>query len=145
MRKVKIDMANPITGAYNNQVYMADINNDGKIDSNDKSLIDLGFNIYFLDSKYSFSSANAMPVIAKLNNSKVTTIGQTTAGGPCAVRTNVTPIGSIISSSSTSVISKLENGKYENIDGGISADIALTDAQLVNREYIVSRISNTTK
>lgn len=139
---VSMDLANPMSGAICNQVYKADMNADGKIDSSDKSLIELGFNIYFLDSKYSFSSANAMPVLAKINNSKVVTLGQNTGGGPCAVRTNVTPIGSVISSSSLSVISKLENGSYVNIDGGVAADYALTESQMIDRDYIVSNIAS---
>ena len=74
-----------------------------KVDDDDKSLSELGFNIYFLDSEYSFSSANAMPYLAKLNNPNVKTLGQKTAGGPCAVRSYVTPIGSVISSSSFNI------------------------------------------
>lgn len=139
---VTIDMINPVTSAHNKQVYQADINADGKIDENDKPLCELGFNIYFLNSAYSFSSANAMPVIAKLNNPKVITLGAKTAGGPCAVRNYVTPIGSVVSSSSLYTISKLENGKYVNIDGGINADFELTEDKMIDREYIKNNIRN---
>lgn len=139
---VTIDIVNPVTSAHNKQVYQADINADGKIDENDKSLSELGFNIYFLDSQYSFSSANAMPYIAKLNNPNVKTIGQKTAGGPCAVRSYVTPIGSVISSSSLYTMSKLENGRYVNIDDGIKADYELTEEQMIDRMYILDHIND---
>lgn len=142
---VQVDMTNPISGAHNHQTYKADINVDGKIDDNDKSLSDLGFKIYFLDSKYSFSSANAMPYLAKLNKSSVITLGDKTAGGPCAVRTNLTATGTTISSSSLSAISKLVNGKYEDIDDGIAADFTLTEDQMIDRAYIVSNIKNWVK
>lgn len=137
---VTVDTVNPVSGGHNKQVFKADINADGKVDADDKSLSELGFNIYFLDSEYSFSSANAMPYLAKLNNPNVKTLGQKTAGGPCAVRSYVTPIGSVISSSSLCVISKLENGKYVNIDDGIKADYELTEEQMIDRMYILDNI-----
>lgn len=143
--KVGVDMVNYVTTGHNRQEFMADINNDGKIDSNDKSLSDLGFKIYFLDSDYSFSSANAMPVLAKLNNSNVVTLGQKTHGGPCAVRIYMTPIGSCFQASSLTTISKLENGKYVDIDYGVDADYALTEAQMVDRAYIANNINNWVK
>ena len=141
---VNIDMINPKSGAHGNQVYKADMNADGKIDENDKPLCDLGFNIYFLNSKYSFSSANAMPVLAKANNSKIIMLGDKTAGGPCAVRMNINPIGSVLSSSSLFTIATKVNDKYENIDGGIKADYTLTEAQMLDRSYIVQNISKWT-
>ena len=142
---VSIDMHNPLTGGHNHLVYKADINADGVIDDKDKSLSELGFKIYFLDSKYSFSSANAMPVLAKLNKPSVVTLGAKTAGGPCAVRSNVTPIGSIIYSSSLNTITKLVNGNYQNIDDGVEADFALTEDQMVNRAYIANNIEKWVK
>jgi len=142
---VSMDVTNPITGARNHQVYKADINADGVIDSKDKPLSELGFNIYFLNSKYSFSSANAMPVLAKQNSNKVITLGDKTAGGPCAVRYTVTPMGSAYNSSSLTVISKLVDGKYVNVDDGVDADFKLTEEQMINRKYIAENISKWVK
>jgi hypothetical protein len=139
---VTIDIVDPITSAHNKQVYQADINADGKIDENDKPLSELGFNIYFLNSAYSFSSANAMPVLAKLNNPKVITLGAKTAGGPCAVRNYITTIGSVYASSSLYTISKEENGKYVNIDGGVNADFVLTEDKMIDRDFIKNNIKN---
>ena len=138
-------MINPLSGARSHQVYKADMNADGKIDDNDKSLADLGYKIYFLDSKYSFSSANAMPVIAKQNNSNVITLGDKTAGGPCAVRYTITPIGAGVNSSSLSTIAKPSGDSFVNIDGGVEADFKLEEAQMVNRKYIQENIKNWTK
>ena len=137
-------MSNPLSGAHSTQSYKADINADGHIDEKDVSLSDLGFKVYFLDSKYSFSSANAMPYIAKLNKPSVITLGDKTAGGPCAIRYNVTPIGSAIFSSSLNTISKKVDGKYVNIDDGIAADYTLTEDQMLDRSYIVSNINKWT-
>ena len=141
---VQVNLANSLTGASNVQVYKADMNGDGAVDEKDKSLKDLGFKIYFLDSAYSFSSANAMPYLAKLNCPSVVTLGDKTAGGPCAVRSNLTTIGSVICSSSLNTICKKVNDKFVNIDDGIKADYPLTEAQMIDRDYIVSNIANWT-
>ena len=143
--EIKVDITNPLSGAHCQQAYKADMNLDGVIDGNDKSLYELGYKIYFLDSKYSFSSANAMPVLAKLNNANVITLGDKTAGGPCAVRYNVSPLGSGYNSSSLCVISKLVDGKYVNIDDGVEADYKLTEEQMINRKYIAENISKWVK
>ena len=126
------------------KVYKADINADGFIDSRDKSLAESGFKIYFLDSKYSFSSANAMPVLAKLNNKNVVTLGEKTAGGPCAVRYTVTPIGTALYSSSLTTIAKKVDNKYQNIDDGVAADYQLTEEQMIDRNYITLKINSWT-
>lgn len=138
---VEVNLSNSLSGALNKQVFKADINADGTIDGKDKSLSELGFNIYFLNSSYSFSSANAMPCLAALNNSKVVNLGAKTAGGPCALRTCVTPIGSVISSSGLHTMTRLVDGKYTDIDDGISPDFALTEDQMIDRDYIVQMIS----
>ncbi len=138
---VNLNMLNPLSGAQNKQTYQADMNLDGEIDENDKPLIN-DFNIYFLNSQYSFSSANAMPYLAKLNNSKVINLGAKTAGGPCAVRKFVTPIGTMITDSSLNTICKEVDGKLQNIDDGIKPDYALTEAQMIDRNYIVQNIKN---
>jgi hypothetical protein len=139
---VAVDLRNPLTGATNHQVFKADINTDGKVDENDKDLASLGYNIYFLNSRYSFSSANAMPVLAKLNNPNVINLGDKTGGGPCAVRENVSPLGNVISTSSLSTISKVVDGKYVNIDGGVDADFKLDEKQMIDRNYIATNINN---
>ena len=81
-------------------------------------------------------------VEAKLNNPKVITLGAKTAGGPCAVRNYITTIGSAYASSSLYTISKEENGKYVNIDGGVNADFELTEDKMIDREYIKNNIKN---
>ena len=139
---VTFDMTNPLSKGHNHQTYLADINADGQINSEDKSLSELGFNIYFLNSRYSFSSANAMPYLAKLNKPNAVMLGDKTAGGPCAIKYIVTPIGNAYVSSSLSVISKPKDGGYVNIDDGIPADFKLTEEQMINRNCIVESINN---
>ena len=142
---VTVDSVNSLTGGHSKQVYKADINADGEINEKDKPLSELGFKIFFLDSQYSFSSANAMPYIAKLNNPNVVTLGAKTAGGPCALRQVVTPINSVIAASSLNTLSKLEDGKYVNVDDGIKADVNLTEEQMIDRQYIVANINKWSK
>lgn len=139
---VEVDLVDSLTGGRNHQKFKADINADGVIDNKDKPLVESGFKIYFLNSAYSFSSANAMPIITKQNKSNVVMLGAKTAGGPCAVRQNLTAIGSVISSSSLWSLSKLDNGKYVNIDGGIEPDHKLTEDQMIDRNYIVECLKN---
>ena len=86
-----------------------------------------------------------MPVIAKQNNSNVITLGDKTAGGPCAVRYSITPIGTGFNSSSLSTIVKPSGDSFVNIDGGVEADFKLEEAQMVNRKYIQENIKNWTK
>ena len=140
--KVTIDVTNPKTNALNHQSFMADINADGKFDDKDKSISELGFKIFILSSNATFSSGNALAVYAKLNNPKVVTLGEKTGGGPCAVRQFITPIGSMISSSSTMVLSKALDNKYVSIESGVTADHELTYEQMVDRQYIVDNIKN---
>ncbi len=140
--EVKMDVTNPLSGAHKSQTYKADMNADGVIDENDVSLYDKGFNIIFLDSKYTFSSANAMAVYAKTNKPDIVTIGQKTGGGPCAVRKVVSAYGSTYSKSSLTALTKKVNGNYVNIDGGVEADYELTEDQMVSYRYIVDNISS---
>jgi C-terminal processing protease CtpA/Prc len=140
--KVTIDVTNLKTNALNHQSFMADINADGKFDDKDKSISELGFKIFILSSNATFSSGNALAVYAKLNNPKVVTLGEKTGGGPCAVRQFITPIGSMVSSSSTMVLSKALDNKYVSIESGVAADHELTYEQMVDRQYIVNNLKN---
>lgn len=138
--EIYFDMTNPISGAHNHQVYRADINLDGEIDSKDVPLKDFGYQIYFFNSNHTFSSANAMAVAAKINDPNVITLGDKTGGGPCAVRRVITPLGSEISMSSLTTISKLDNGQYINIDGGVDADLIIDHQYFTDRNYIYDLI-----
>ena len=139
---VTFNMSNPLTGAYNTQTYKADINLDGKIDEKDIGLIDNGVKIYFINSKYTFSSANAMTVNAKILKPNVVTLGETSGGGPCAIKNNMSPLFNIYSSSSLDCFSKFEGTKLVDIDGGVNADHQLTLDQMIDRESILSNINN---
>lgn len=56
-----------------------------------------------------------MPVVAKLNNFNLITLGDRTAGGPCPVRYVVTLIGSAYYSSNLTAISRKINGKFVSV------------------------------
>jgi len=139
---VSFCIENPVTSSYNNQTYKVDINLDSKIDENDKSLKELGYNIIFLNSAHSFSSANAMPYLAKYNDSSVITMGEKTAGGACISKPTITPIGSIYSLSGLMSISTLKDGKIVNVDKGIEADYKIERKDFYNRKNIVNYINN---
>ena len=139
--EVHISQTNPLTGAASTTYFKADINADGKIDEQDKSLSELGYKIVFLDSKYSFSSANAMPVFAKDNDKNVTILGEKTAGGPCAIRNTFTAVGSRYSQSSlTMLATKQSDGSYLHIDGGVSPDVAVSEENMFERLFLSSQM-----
>ena len=143
--EVHISQTNPLTGAASTTYFKADINADGKIDANDKSLTELGYKIVFLDSKYSFSSANAMPVFAKDNDKNVTIIGEKTAGGPCAIRNTFTAVGSRYTQSSLTMLStKLSDGSYQHIDGGVTPDVAVSEENMFERLFLGSQMETWT-
>ena len=134
--EIFIDSINPISGAHNRSYYKVDINNDGKIDANDKSLKELGYKIAFIDSGYTFSSGNALPVFAKENDSSILTIGEKTGGGPCALRQTVSPIGATFSQSGLTVLAKKDGSGWKNIEGGVAADQAIEKESMLNYLYI---------
>lgn len=139
--EIHISQINQLSGATSTTYFKADINADGKIDANDKSLAELGYNIVFLDSKYSFSSANAMPVFAKENNKNVTILGEKTAGGPCAIRNTFTAIGSRHTQSSiTTLAKKQQDGSLIHIDGGVNPDIEVKEENMFDRTYLSSQM-----
>lgn len=113
------DVVDPFTGASLRTYYKVDINLDGKIDANDKSLAELGKNIVFLTSEYSFSSANAMPVFAKDNNADVLILGENTGGGPCPVRKSINAIGTQFVQSGNTYLAKKVGGNLIDIDDGV--------------------------
>lgn len=137
---VTYDISNPISKGFNHHTYKADINCDRVIDEKDKSLLELGYNIVFLNSEFSFSSANALPVLAKALKPEVMTIGEKTAGGPCVAREVITPLCNVHSISGLNCINKNVNGQLVNIDGGVEADHPIKKDKMFDRNYIVSQL-----
>ena len=140
--EIHINMKDQLSGATNTTYYKADINADQKIDEKDKGLAELGYNIFILTSEYSFSSANAMPVFAKECNSKVSIVGQKTAGGPCAVRSTITPLGATYSQSGISALAVKNKGTYQDIDNGIKPDYIETYENMYSRDYLATQLDN---
>ncbi len=138
--EVSFDLYDPLSKAHTKATYKADMNLDQKIDEKDVSLIEQGFNIIFLSSEYTFSSANAMVVGAKANNKNVITIGQKTGGGPCVVKHSASGIGTIYSSSGLNVISLYDGTTYKNIDNGEEAKYAISKDKFYDRLYIANQI-----
>ena len=82
----------------------------------------------------------ALAVYAKYNKSSVVTLGETSRGECCAVRQNLSPIGSVISSSSTNVLSKYVDNKYVSVESVVNPEHALTLEKMFDRDYIVNNI-----
>lgn len=137
---IKTDILGPKTNSHNQTTYRVDINLDGKFDENDKSLSELGYKIVFIDSKYSFSCGNAMPVWAKANNPNVTIMGETSGGGTCVVRSTFTATGTKYALSGLEMLAIEENGKLVNIESGVKADISLTQKEMLDRTVIANKL-----
>ena len=140
--EVSFTIYDPLSKAHTTATYKADMNLDKVIDEKDVSLIDQGFNIIFLSSEYTFSSANAMVVGAKANNKNVITCGQTTGGGPCVVKHSATGIGTVYSSSGLNVISLKDGNTFKHIDGGQTADHAIAKDKFYDRTYICAQVKS---
>ena len=136
-----LDTIDPITGASNRINYQVDINLDGKYDSNDKSLASLGYKIAFVDSKYSFSCGNALPMLAKINNPNVVLLGQTTGGGAYTVKRTFSALGSEYKISSTLGLARMDGTKYVDFESGIAPDIQLTEDEMLTRSTIISKLN----
>ncbi|MCR4911536.1 MAG: hypothetical protein K5925_03335 [Bacilli bacterium] len=128
--RYSIEIQDPCTGAHAKSTYAVDINRDGKVDEGDISLREYGKKIVFIDSHFTFSCGNALPVFAKLNYpSQVTAIGETTGGGTCVVRPAYTALGSLYNISGIQMLSKRNGEKLVNIEDGVTADIPLNDVR----------------
>ena len=133
------------TGSLNQSTFKVDINLDGKIDENDKSLYELGYKIAFVNSKYSYSCGNAMPIMVKENKSDVIMMGETTGGGTCVVRTAYSALGSQYSISGLQMIAQEKDGKIINVEDGIKADIALTENEMLDRTIVANKLLSFSK
>jgi len=140
--EVNTMMQNPFTGGENRTTFKADLNLDGKIDEKDVGLIQKGYNVVFLNSKATFSCGNALPAIAKANNAKVMTIGETSGGGTCVVRPSMSPLCASYSMSGVSQISVEKEGKLVNIESGVPADHAVTRENFFSRDFLSAMINS---
>lgn len=110
-------------GVTTKAYYETDRNLDGKFDSKDVELkFDLNFGI--IESEYSFSCANTLPVMAKDNGLLI--IGEQSGGGACTVIEYYTPDGAPINISSANSRTMTKDGK--NVDSGVVPDYNLVYA-----------------
>ena len=140
-----IYLHNPNTWALHQTVQQFDLNLDGKIDDDDKSMKELGFNIAVNVSDVSFSCGNLLPNMLKSLDSNFLITGGKSGGGACAVGFVSTAIGSIQQISSESQFVTMKNGQIEDIDGGISPDISLSNTRMFDRDYLIQRIDEAYK
>ena len=137
----QINIQNPNTWALHQIRTEWDLNFDGKYDENDKSMLDMGFNVAVNISDCSFSCGNLLPNELDELDDRILLIGQQSGGGACAVGFISTAISSTMQISSELRFSTMKNGYIKDIDGGIAPDVYLTDKKLFDREYIDKLVS----
>ena len=140
--QVSIDIQNPFSKDNTRCKYALDINRDGKVDEKDISLREYGKQIVFINTHFAFSCGNALPVYAKYNYpEQVTTIGETTGGGTCALRVSYNALGTKYHLSGFNMLSKKVNDKLDNIEMGVAPDIPLENvADTINRNTVVKAL-----
>ena len=136
-----IIVQNPNTWALHQCILEYDLNLDGTIDKNDKSMLDLGFNVALNISDASFSSGNLLPNALDQLDDRILLIGQKSGGGACSVGYLSTAIGSTMQLSSEHRFVTMKNGYICDIDGGIAPDIYLTLDRMFDRDYIAGVVS----
>lgn len=137
----QINIHNPNTWALHQTRTEWDLNFDGKYDENDKSMLEMGFNVAVNISDNSFSCGNLLPNELDELDDRILLIGQQSGGGACAVGYISTAISSTMQISSEQRFSTMKNGYIKDIDGGIAPDVYLTDKKLFDREYIDKLVS----
>ena len=137
-----IVIRNPNTNALRQIITDADLNLDGKIDENDKSMKELGKNIAVIVSDASFSCGNLLPCNLKSRDKDVLILGQQSGGGGCVVGYGATATGSFLQFSSTKQFTTMKNGYIKDIDDGITPDISLSLSRMYNRDYVANLVSD---
>ena len=82
-----------------------------------------------------------MPAIAKDNNAKVMTIGETSGGGACIVRPVFTPLASAMYLSGLQAIATEKDGKLVHVDKGVPADHAIEQSSMFSRSFISAMVN----
>ncbi|MGN1433565.1 MAG: S41 family peptidase, partial [Ruminococcus sp.] len=136
-----IVIRNPNTNALRQTITDADLNLDGKIDENDKSMKELGKNIAVIVSDASFSCGNLLPCNLKNRDKNVLILGQQSGGGGCVVGYGATATGSFLQFSSTKQFTTMKNGYIKDIDDGIAPDISLSLSRMYDRDYVSNLVS----
>ena len=136
-----ISLLNPITNALHQNVVECDLNLDGKIDENDKSMKALGKNIALITSDISFSCGNLFPCNIKYNDANVLALGQQSGGGACVIGYVATATGSLMQISSNNQLVSVKNGSLMDIDHGLMPDIYLTANRMYDRDYVCNLVS----
>lgn len=135
-----IIVQNPNTWALHQCVYRFDLNLDGKINDDDKSLLEMGFNVAVNISDFSFSCGNMLPCMLDTLSDRILLIGQQSGGGACAVGYISTAVGSMMQISGEARFSTMKNGYIRDIDGGIAPDVYLSLNRLFDRNYIINNV-----
>jgi hypothetical protein len=127
------------SGAKASLSYIADVNLDGKFDSDDFLS---GKSLYCLTGPSSFSCGNLVPSLFK-EPGKVTLLGATSGGGACVVGKACLADGTAYQLSSRRVLSTRKNGSYYTIDQGIVPDVAIPNpATFYDRSALVAKIAS---
>ncbi|SFL38114.1 Peptidase family S41 [Lachnospiraceae bacterium KH1T2] len=129
---------NAITGATITDYVNVDLNLDHEFDEKDSLQ---GYNLYCLESGYSFSCGNLVPNVFK-NTHKVTLLGQTSGGGSCMVLPAATASGTTFQISGPLRMSFTKNGSFYDIDQGAEPDFYIDDPDnFYNRKALTDYIN----
>ena len=137
-----IVLQNPNTWALHQCVYQFDLNLDGTIDENDKSMLELGFNVAVISSDASFSCGNMLPCTLDSLDDRILLLGQQSGGGACEVGYISTAVNSTMQISSECRFATMKNGYIRDIDGGVAPDIYLSLNRMYDRDYIVGVVND---
>lgn len=135
-------LQNPNSWALHQCVYKFDLNLDGTIDMNDRSMLTMGKNVAIITSDHSFSCGNALPCSIDAIDDRVLLLGQTSGGGACEVARLTTATGAMMQFSGESRFVTMKNGYIRDIDGGVTPDVTLTLNRMFDRDYITNLVDD---
>ena len=140
--EAKVDTYFNTTKARGSQTFLFDLNLDGKVDANDKSLRELGYRIAILSTKQTYSSGNALTCLAKTNSNSTLLLGERSGGGASVMRPDFTAIGSSYSLSGLKALGSTDaSGKFTSFEAGMGPDIALNEDELFDRPAINAKLA----
>ena len=110
------------------------------IDEKYVGLVDQGFNVAIMST---FSCGNALPAIAKYSNLKIKTLGETSGGGACVLRSTMSDIGLSYVLSGLVEISVERNGAIVNVGKGVEPDVAIAQSSMFDRSVVSAKTIET--
>ena len=109
------------------------------IDEKYVGLVDQGFNVAIMST----FSCGTLPAIAKYSNLKIKTLGETSGGGACVLRSTMSDIGLSYVLSGLVEISVEKNGTIVNVGKGVEPDVAIAQSSMFDRSVVSAKTIET--